>query len=109
MQRSVSYHLIGPVLEAGSTFVPSLEKDTASLLQQQGCTCVRGEKNWNRQVIVVIYPNGSTRQKVSSRVTGCRDLIILPNGFEVLEVQDESGRCRGLCLDQPKESFHVKA
>jgi hypothetical protein len=101
MQRSGSYHLAGPVLEAGSTFVPSFSKDTAALLQKQGCTFVRGEKQWNRQVIVVTYPNGSTRQKVSTPTTGCRDLIILPNGFEVLEVQDESGRCRGLSLDQP--------
>jgi hypothetical protein len=96
MQRRGECHLVGPVYAAGSTFVPYLENETETILQKQGCTFVKGEKKWNTTVIAITYPKGSTRQEVYSRITGCRDLIILPNGFELLEFQDAYGRCRGL-------------
>jgi len=94
------YIPIGPVDKAGFSFVPHLREDMKPILAAQGCLFIQGEKDWNRHVIAIVYPPGSTRQEVN----GSRDLIKFPNGFELLELKDSKRQCSGIYFDNRQRS-----
>ena len=96
----MKYHLAGPIEEATCVSVPFLEKGADLTLATQGCTFVRGEKKWNRYLMIT-YPPGSKRQELYPRSNELRFLVTFPGGFEVLEVMDRNGVYKGLSLDLP--------
>jgi hypothetical protein len=96
----MKHHLVGPIEEAKSVSVPFLEKGADLPLTTRGCTFVKGEKKWN-SYIMISYPPGSKRQELSPRTHESRFLVTFPDGFEVLEVMDRNGICKGLSLDLP--------
>ncbi len=92
--------LIGPAMEAKSVIVPFLNAGIEPILATQGCTFTKGEKQWNG-CIVIKYPAGSVRYEVFPRTLKTRFLVTLPNGFEILEVENRNGDCVALYIDTP--------
>lgn len=96
--KDINPTIMGPIEKAECISVPYLEEGIEPILANNGCTFIYGEKAWNKY-IMVNYPLGSQRQEVWPRTDGCRFLVTFPNKFEVLEVIDRNGVCRGLYLD----------
>jgi hypothetical protein len=94
------YTLIDPSVEAKSVIVPFLNAGIEPILAAQGCTFMKGEKQWNG-CIVIQYPAGSVRYEVFPRTLEIRFLVIFPDGFEVLEVENRNGECVALYIDAP--------
>ncbi len=97
---SRKHNLVGPIEVAECISVPYLEVGTDTILANQGCTFVHGEKGWDKY-IMIMYPMGSKRQELWPRTMESRYIVTFPGGFEVLEVIDRNGVCKGLYIDNP--------
>jgi hypothetical protein len=64
-------------------------------LKAQGCLLIKGEKDWNRHVMAIVYPPGATRQDIGNY----RALITFPGGFELLELKDRHNRCTDIYFE----------
>jgi hypothetical protein len=83
------------VTEARSVLVPGLVDGAAGVLRSQGCEVISGKGSEN---VIINYPPGSTRQKLTPSTSDARYRVKLPNGCELREVEEKGQTCMRLYM-----------
>lgn len=67
--------------------VPELDPRLRVMLEEHHCT-IEEDQEW----FIVTYPQGTTKQEWYPRTADVRFKILLPDGFEILEVEGYTGK-----------------
>jgi hypothetical protein len=71
----------GPIEPAASITLIAMRPEASQYLETHGCTIVE-----KPGLVIVIYPQGATRQEMYPRTTCERYRVLLPDGTELREV-----------------------